>query len=446
MAKTSLANPSAIKIAFGLYGLSWKLAEPLLRLNPRLAKGFKQRTLEYPPAFPADLWIQAASVGEAYLAWEILNNLSLPHPINIFLTANTGQGLKILQKAVEDIKNKKIAISASCAFFPFDRPSLMKKAVRLVNPRLLILLESEIWPGLLAAMHGHNSKILIINGRMTARSYKRYTIWPSFWKTLNPDKILAISKQDAARFSSLFPGTQVDIMPNIKFDRIGQTREDTGGQTPLKNPLRKYFQENQPLVVLGSVRKEEETDILKLIDFLIKKQPDIIIGLFPRHMNRIKAWSQNLDHLSLPWQLRSALNQPVKNGQPAKNDQPVKRGSIVIWDLFGELSLAYGLANAAFVGGSLAPLGGQNFLEPLVCGVIPVIGESWYNFEWVGEEIIKQGLVRCAPNRQAVAQFLLQDLKAPFSHKSVQTKALAYLKKRQGGTATACRIIYEMLL
>ena len=432
MIKTSLPNPSAIKIAFGLYALSWKIAEPLLRLNPRLARGFKQRTLEQPPAFPADIWIQAASVGEAYLAWEILNNLSLPHPINIFLTSNTGQGLKILQKAVKHMK-KKTAISASCAFFPFDRPSIMKKAVRLVNPRLLILLESEIWPGLLAAMHQHHSKILIINGRMTNSSYKRYTIWPSFWKSLNPDKILAISKQDAARFSSLFPGAQVDIMPNIKFDRVDQTMGNTGGQTPFKNPLRKYFQENQSLVVLGSVRKEEESDILKLIGFLIKKQPNIIIALFPRHMNRVKTWSQNLDHLSLPWQLRSTL------------DQPVKKGSVIIWDLFGELSLAYGLANAVFVGGSLAPLGGQNFLEPLVCGVIPVIGKSWYNFAWVGQEIITQGLVRCASNWQAAAQFLLQDLKAPLAHKSVQAKALTYLKKQQGGTAMACNLIRKMI-
>ncbi len=431
--KTSLANPSAIKAAFGLYALSWKIAEPLLRLNPRLARGYQQRTLEHTPAFPADLWIQAASAGEAYLALEILNNLSLPHPINIFLTSNTGQGLKILQKAVEHIKNKKTGVLASCAFFPFDRPSLMEKAVKLVNPRLLILLESEIWPGLLAAMRRHHSKILIINGRMTARSYKRYMIWPSFWKAVKPDKILAISKEDAFRFSSVFPGTQVQIMPNIKFDRVDQAIGDTGGQTSLKNPLRKYFQENQPLVVLGSVRKEEEADILKLIDFLIKKQPDIIIGLFPRHMNRIKAWSQNLDHLSLPWQLRSTL------------DQPAKKGSIIIWDIFGELCLAYGLANAVFVGGSLAPLGGQNFLEPLVCGVMPVIGESWYNFAWVGEKIMKQGLVRRASNWKAAAQFLLQDIKAPFSHKSVQAKTLEYLKNRQGGTAMACRVICEML-
>jgi 3-deoxy-D-manno-octulosonic-acid transferase len=120
-------------------------------------------------------------------------------------------------------------------------------------------------------------------------------------------------------------------------------------------------------------------------------------------------------------------------------------GTVVLWDTFGELSLAYQSAAAAFVGGSLAPLGGQNFLEPLVCGIRPVIGPSWENFTWVGPEIIRPGLVRIAADWQAAADLLVQDLQSPLARETVQKTALAYIRERQGGTALVCRAINEML-
>jgi 3-deoxy-D-manno-octulosonic-acid transferase len=109
------------------------------------------------------------------------------------------------------------------------------------------------------------------------------------------------------------------------------------------------------------------------------------------------------------------------------------------------LYYAYRHSKAAFVGGSLEPLGGQNFLEALTCGVIPVIGPYWENFYWAGNEIVKKGLVRIASGWREVADILIENTKKPPSHEDVLNKALMYLKNRQGGTAQACNIITEIL-
>ena len=125
--------------------------------------------------------------------------------------------------------------------------------------------------------------------------------------------------------------------------------------------------------------------------------------------------------------------------------RPVVPGTVILWDTFGELPFAYGLSKAAFVGGSLVPLGGQNFLEALTSGVLPIIGPYWENFAWVGSNIVSQGLIRIASDWQEVADLLGEDLKKTPSHGKVRARALNYIKSRQGGTAHACRVIEEYL-
>ena len=106
---------------------------------------------------------------------------------------------------------------------------------------------------------------------------------------------------------------------------------------------------------------------------------------------------------------------------------------------------AYRLAQSAFVGGSLAPLGGQNFLEALISGVIPVIGPSWENFAWVGQEIIDVGLLRVADDWRQAALLILQDMDAPRPRTVVIETAHQFFKSRQGGTDQVCRQIEAML-
>jgi 3-deoxy-D-manno-octulosonic-acid transferase len=388
---------------------------PLLRLNSRLADGFDQRRLSR--GLPrARVWIQAASAGEAYLTREICRSLSAGRPESILATSNTRQGLEILN-GIPPSGTREIHTT----YFPFDAPSLMARAVNQVRPDVMVLLETEIWPGLLSALKKKEVPILIINGRLSAKSLKRYLMWPAL-RHLRPDRILAISEPDADRFRTLFGPDGVEIMPNIKFDRININSALTG--VSLENLLG-----STRVAVLGSVRKEEEPQAEKMICRIFEQCPEAVVALFPRHLHRIESWKKRLARMAAPWALRS------------RTDGPVLPGSVVLWDTFGELSAAYAAAHAVFVGGSLAPLGGQNFIEPLICGLRPVIGPSWEDFAWVGRNIFHQGLVRIGADWQEAADFLIQDLKFPAKRADVRALADQYVRERRGGTDQACQVI-----
>jgi len=422
-----MINQTKKLTALRLYDFIWRLCIPLLRFNSRLKDGYDSRCSGN-NLKPADIWIQAASAGEAYLAWSLLENLKPDQPLNILITTNTRQGLDIIKKAIDAIVPDNSRISADCAFTPFDRPVIMEGAVSKINPKLMILLETEIWPGLLFALKKSKRKIIIINGRLTNKSLGRYMLWPSFWRALRPDKILAISEADANRFAELFGKDTVQTMHNIKFDRLNTMVEKKD------NPLKSFLPKASPVLVLGSVRKEEEKQIINIVTDIQLKVPETIIALFPRHMHRIDFWKHTLNRLNVNWKLRSELT-----------EKPVNNGTIVLWDTFGELSLAYALAKAVFVGGSLAPLGGQNFLEPMIFGITPVIGPFWDNFAWVGEAIFKQGLAIKADNWQSVVSELADQLQGPIPSDQHQEAAICYITDRKGGTAQACRLIMEEL-
>jgi 3-deoxy-D-manno-octulosonic-acid transferase len=416
------------KAAFFTYDLGWGVALPLLRFNRRLAEGYPQRTLrEMPPA--ADIWIQVASVGESFLAWEVLKRLRPDRPTGILITTNTRQGMEILQKAVADLGSTDCGLRLATAYFPFDKPGIMKRAVAHIRPRIMVLLESEMWPGHLAALKNAGSRILVVNGRMSAKSLKGYLKWPGLWHGLRPDRILAVSETDARRFATLFGRETVEMMPNIKFDRLA-AEPQSEAQT---NPLTSIVSPGAGFVVLGSIRREEEVQIRNLITAIYERHPLVVIGLFPRHSDRFGAWMGFLSEKGIPCRLRS------------ETAEPAAAGSVILWDVYGELADAYRLAVAAFVGGTLAPLGGQNFLEPLIGGVSPVIGPSWESFHWVGAEIVEHGLVRVAQDWKEAANILSQDISRPSSRQEIREQAARYLRHHQGGTAQACRVILDQL-
>ena len=416
------------KIAFGLYDLLWSCAVPWLRLNHRLAEGYQQRCLKKMLP-PADIWIQAASVGESYLALEIIKTLKVTRAVKILVTSNTSQGIDILNRALADRGKTKDGIHISVGYFPFDKPAFMRKAVAAIRPTAMVLLETEIWPGLLRALNLHNCKTIIINGRITDRSLKRYLLWPSIWTKLRPDRVLAISPADADRFKQLFGPDGIETMPNIKFDRVASVATSADNQNTIEN----LVPGSLTFAVLASVRRQEELLIKQIIDEIFRSRPETVIGLFPRHLHRIQSWQETLNQAGIRWSLRSEARTPAT------------AGTVILWDSFGELLPAYELCKSAFVGGSLAPLGGQNFLEALICGTRPVIGPSWENFIWVGAEIIEAGLLRVAGNWQEVVALLLKDMESSPPRDEIIKRSLEYIKERQGGTAKACRAISALM-
>jgi len=418
-------------MALKAYSLGWKCATPLLKLNSRLRDGWEQRTLSGGLPAPAHIWMQAASGGEAYLAWEVLKNLKSPfsESLRVLVTTNTLQGYETLSRAADDINGRKTGLAIQPWYFPFDDPDLMDRMVSHVRPELALILETEIWPGFLGACKKHDVNILLANGRMSTKSLAGYLTWPGLFRALSPDTVMAVSEADGRRFGTLFGRDKVWVMPNIKFDRMA----DAAPMARKNNPLKDLIPAKSAFAVFGSVRRQEETEVTKLAAGLMRERPKTILGLFPRHMHHMKIWETAMNSAGLNWTHRSSLNGAAK------------LGTVILWDAFGELVPAYGLAQAAFVGGSLAPLGGQNFLEPLTCGVTPVTGPHWKNFAWVGRDIFKSGLAVEAQDWQAAQNALISILDKTPARRSVAKLAKEYIGDHKGGAKAVCKRVADFL-
>lgn len=416
---------TAPRFLLKIYDAGFSLALPLLRKNKRLQKGWPQRVLEDLPE-ACDLWIQAASGGEAYLALEILRRLDLSG-LKALVTTNTNQGLEVLEHGLAELPVNGVA--AEARFCPFDKPAYMARYMAAVKPKVLVLLETELWPGMLYAARQEGVAVLLVNGRISPKSLKSYLKVKGLFRALAPDEIMAISANDATRFAELFPQTAVSVMPNIKFDRIQTAVADAA-----TSELAGFLPKDAPLVVLGSVRKEEEEQVLAIIRDIRREHPKAVIGLYPRHMERIPHWRDLLRDNAIPYQLRSELKQPLV------------ADSLLLADTFGELGQAYQCAEAVFVGGSLAPLGGQNFMEPLAAGVVPVIGPNWKNFAWVGKGIKRAGLLVVENTGYDVANALNDMLDDHLTKEEVKKRFSAYIAQNLGGTQMVCDRLKELFL
>ncbi len=407
MKKTS--SPSVL-LFLTLYFLAWAAALPFLFFLKGLRPVSRQRFGLGMPKGPFDLWIHASSVGEAKLALKLLARLPENSFPRIVVSSNTIQGM-------ETLKNK-VNGRAELVFFPFDILPASAIALAKMKPRRVLLLETEIWPALLYNCKRRSIPVIIGNGRMSLKSFCRYYPLSGLLSRLGPDGILAVSDRDLDRFSWIFKDSHLMRMSNIKFDIV-----DSIDPIPyVKNPLSSYFKPGHPLIVLGSVRREEELDIRWLIDKISTEHPKTSIALFPRHMNRIEAWEKFLDQKNIPWIKRSK----IESGSSLPG--------VILWDKFGELLPACALAKSVFIGGSLAPCGGQNFLEPLSQGVIPCIGPFWDNFHWVGKDIVSSNLLCQVADRN---ELYLKLIKSPSaSREKVLSDFNKYIARRKSGTST----------
>ncbi len=457
----SVFRPSGISPGEGLLNLAWTAAAPLLARHPRLADGIARRRVRLP--LPrADLWIHAASVGEACLAVEVMESLAGENAWSILATAVTRQGYDILAGAarnpwpdpVKTDPDGRAAARVHPDFFPFDAPRLMDRAVEMIRPRAVVFLETEIWPGLLSVLRRRRIPSLMVNARMSAKSRRGYRLLGSFLRRRRPSVILPVSDEYAKNFAAIFGSGGIRTMPNIKFDRIRFSPprpEASRALARIRGPA--------PFLVCGSVREEEEEAVFRMLDRVRRiicspgcssgaspdSSPDSspgmapVIGLFPRHLHRVKPWQERLESAGIPHRRRSLFS-----GFQAGTAAP---GSVVIWDVFGELEAAYHAADAAFIGGSLAPVGGQNFMEALGAGISPVMGPSCYHFAWAGEEFFTSGLVRRVQNAEAAAALLAADLlsKDPPDRSVIRRQTKALIAPRRGGTRQAVEAIRAVL-
>ncbi len=436
-------NASGLILA--LYGSLWCALRPLLRRNHRLADGFAQRLAPAGWAEPHALWLQAASGGEAYLAATLVRELAerpLGANASVLLTTWTRQGFDVLEALRAELASSRPAMRVSVRFVPFDAPKLMHRAIAMVRPKVLVLLETELWPGLLHACAQAGVPVCVCNARLQAKNLRAYTWLAPFWRRLAPHTVLAISAEDAARFAKAFPASQVRCAGNIKFDRAALGIHQSPDPAKLED-VRAVLRPGAVRLVLASVREEEETLLLPLVASLVAgskaRGQSLQVVVAPRHMHRVAAWQQGLMGVGLETALRSGPHEAAH------------KADVLVWDAFGELAALYGEAHAVFVGGSLAPLGGQNFLEPLALGLVPCVGPSLHNFAWALDGLAVAGLLQICPDVQTLERDLNTQLAAlaadqgAAARQAVRQRFAQWLAPRLGSTARQAEVVESFL-
>ncbi len=426
---------------FRAYGALWSLARPLLKRSSRLADGWQERLIPenwLEPDFPSsdghavDVWIQAASGGEARLAVAVCRHFSASSSLRILVTTWTRQGRDVLEQAIPALRQSHPQMTVAVRFAPFDHPDTVRRAVSLASPRLVALLETELWPGLLAACREKNIPVHVFNGRINSSTAHFGKLFPSLMADISPSAIYAISRYDKKSFSSMFP-CPVEVMHNIKFDLAAGA---------LSEPLARQshsFSTSGPVFLFASVRQCEETRIPGQLSRIYRAVPNAAVIVVPRHLHRVPAWKSVLEDLALMPVLVSELAQ----------GRSLPRKHVLIWDRFGDLPQLYASARAVFVGGSFGQ-GGQNFLEALAAGRVPCIGPSAHNFLWAmgnGDgsmpSLKEAGLLNVAHTPKDVIDIMLRQAASTYDRQEIRNRFQDWITPRLGGAAASARLIAE---
>lgn len=350
------------------------------------------------------MWFHGASMGEVKALAGLIETVKARRPKTfICLSTMTGAG----RKTAAGIEGVDLIMP-----FPFDLGWIMRRYMKHLAPKVVIIAETEIWPNMLIAADTAGIPVVIINARLSARAFKRYRlVKPLIRNLLRKVRILAMAEEHAARFRAL--GTKdLCVVGNVKFDAV------QGLHSEHVETLRKELGIGErPVFIAGSIREGEEQTVVEAIFEIRKEIPNLVCIVAPRHHDRINCVSNLADGLGMSWTLRS---------------MPTRSTDLLILDTAGELFDLYGLAQAAFVGGSLVNLGGQNILEPIAWGIPTVHGPHMDNFLWAMDVVGEYTIV--VANRHDLAREIISILRHPEAYSTRAQMAKTALDSAKGAT------------
>jgi 3-deoxy-D-manno-octulosonic-acid transferase len=373
------------------------------------------------------IWVHAVSVGEVLAVSRLVKTLDARLPdyfIAISTTTRTGQAL-----ARERFGSNRVF------YCPLDLPWAVRAYFRALNPKILVLAETEFWPNLLTACFRRKIPVAVVNARISDRSWPRYRrlrrLWSPFLRQIS--RVLAQTEADAERLKAIgcLPG-RVAVAGNLKFDV--RAAEETDAIRLLRAQAA-----GLRFVVAGSTLEGEETALLRAWPKLLEAAPELALILAPRHPERFGAVAETVNRTGLMWSRRSEW--------PAKRDGAPHRllpGEIVLLDSIGELASIYSLAAVAFVGGSLIPAGGHNPLEPAQFGVPIVMGLHYANFRAIVDELRSSQALRIAAEEDLAAT-LIELLGNPAEAAAMGERARRVFDAQAGATGRCVDALLELL-
>lgn len=387
------------------------------------------RSQHAPAAHP--LWIHAVSVGEVEVAATFLRNLSSEdaHPPLITTVTPTGQ-----QRA-QSLMGK----TARVAYLPFELGFAQTAFLRRNSPACLVLVEGELWPLLQRNLKKRSIPIVMVNGRISDRSFRRLQvvqrIAPAALRPLlDPvDHFGVQSAQDRDRLLALdVDSDRVSVTGNLKFDAAAPAALDE-----LAELVRQQAGERD-ILVAGSTMAREEELVLDAYAQLCESDsatPPMLI-LAPRHPERFLEVEQLCLERQLACTRRSTLD-PASSTSPATNAQP----DILLLDTLGELASTYRWSKAAFVGGTLVPTGGHNPIEPARCGAPTVVGPSMENFKEIAAAFDAEKAWAQVDSAAGLAEVWRRWLEQPDQAEAVAQRATQLLESNTGATARSIELL-----
>jgi 3-deoxy-D-manno-octulosonic-acid transferase len=329
------------------------------------------------------IWVHAVSVGEVLAARPLIERLKERFPgLPLFVSTTTVTGNAVARKA---------AARADGLFFaPFDWPRPVRRTLTRLKPRLLVLVETEIWPNLIHEARRRGIRVAVVNGRISPRSFRRY-MWVRRLLTHvlhEVDLFLMQSDAHSDRVRRIgAPGERVRTVGNLKYDALSRA----GAPESL---ARLVAPDAAPLWVAGSTAEGEEVGILEAFRALRGRFPEARLLIAPRHPERFETVLTLVQASGWRVARRSTLTAPWT-------------GDVLVLDTLGELAPVYSLATIVFVGGSLVPLGGHNVLEAAIHGKAVIVGPHMENFQEIADLFTSAGALVQVPSATALAAAVL---------------------------------------
>ena len=381
---------------------------------------FQQECLErfgpfQPPKNLNTIWFHVVSVGETNAAQPLIEHyLKLGHSVLVTNTTKTGQA------RAKSLFSEKYPTLFQAVYLPVDQKPLLKQFFELYQPKLLALVETEIWPNLIAQAKQQQIPCILLNARLSAKSAKGYGKVRRLTQPML-QQLTWLLAQDIAtqqRYMDLgLDQAKSQVVGNIKFDITApQSYVEKAEQ------LKQHWQLlDRQVITLASTHSPEEENLLRQLQPHLNSNPNLLCIVVPRHPERFDEVYKICQSLNLNTQRRS-LKQPIQTDT-----------QVFLADSMGEMWLWYALSQACFVGGSLnEPGGGHNILEPMVLNIPTVIGPRYFNFQSIVDEFVAAQGILIGENAAQVAQQLLSCLDDPVQTQQQVAHAQQVLQRNKG--------------
>ena len=371
------------------------------------------------------LWLHAVSVGEVVAVAPLARALRAQRPacpLLVSTVTDTGRA----------VARERIPEAAATVFFPLDFPFAVRRALTSATPRAVLLAETEIWPNFLRACRLRGVPVAVVNGRISPRSFRRYRLVRGPLGGVLAD-IACFGMQTAADAERLValgaPAGRVHVTGNLKFDAMGPA-----GAEAQPGDVRRDLglDAARPVFLAGSTHRGEEAAVLDAWTGLRAGRPGLALVLAPRHPERCGEVEGLLRERGLVWARRSA------GAAPDGTD-------VILVDTVGELARLYAAADVAFVGGSLAPVGGHNILEPAAAGAPIVVGPHLENFAEMAAAF-REGLAMVSvPDAAALPGALARLLEDGQGARALAARARGVLEAHRGATRRTLDLLAPIL-